>query len=221
MERNVLIFGGSSNIGSAIINELTTDYNIYFTYFSNKNTSKKITCEKFYCDFRNLENILDVVKNVPSLDLVVTSGFPFIKSKAQDFDKYLETEKYLQGHVFLISSLINKNKMRKNSKIIDILGQCAERGFKEGVYYAASFSFLNNLSKSINSSKEYNFSICDVLLGAVDTKIWEEVPKDIRERYSQRGKFVSTNEVAKYVKNIALSENVPTKFVLDGFYSIS
>lgn len=218
-EKNAIIFGGSSDIGVGIIHALEKHYNINYTYYSNKQVDVKH--KSFKCDLRDIENIQNIFDELSDIDLIVTSSFPFISTDPLNFTHYIEIESFLKGHIKIICE--GAKKLNKGGKIINILGQSADYGLPSAPHYSASFSYLDNMSKSINATygRKGVFSIHNLLLGPVETKLWNGVSDGEREAFNKRVvKFTLPKQIGQEVLHIASSEVGPTKIVLDSFYSL-
>lgn len=216
-----LIIGGTSDIGQAIIKVLEVEYQIYFTYFSNDELAKRTSGVGMHCDIQNIRSIRMVFRQFPKLDLMVTCAFPFIENDVLEFSSYLETEPYLRGHVVAVCEAAKK--MNSGGKVINLLGQCVDRGLAGAPYYAAAYAYLRNLAMSINAShgRAGRLSVHDILLGPVNTKLWRGVSKEVMTRYRNLvARFIEPREVAEAVLYIARSEIGPTTFKLDAFYSL-
>lgn len=219
MAKNVLIFGGASDIGKAIVSEFHPDYAVVSTYFNSEEVAKTLPGKVIRCDITNLGNIEKVFDQVPTLDLMVTSSFPFLENNNLDFLGYLRAEAYLRGHVYAFTQAAKK--MNKGGKIFNILGQCVERGLSGGAFYSAAFAYLHNYGNSINAKegKAKELSICDILLGPVDTREWDGLSEEVVARYKQKvAGFIDPKQVARTVKFLAEEEITPSTFKLDAYY---
>jgi len=220
MKKNLLLFGGSSDVGEAIIKELSNDYNIYATRNTGKIFSK--VKQTFLCNLRKLKDIKEVVKNVPSLDAVVFSTYPEILNDAKDFNGYLKTETLLRGYMYAMTEVINE-KLKKGGKIINILGQSANNGLPDAPFMGMGLAAIHNYSKSVNATygRKGDFAIYDILMGPMNTKMWDRIPGKITKDWRDNSKeFVNPNIPAKYVKQILENSIGPTEIIIDGFYSL-
>lgn len=225
-DKKALVFGGSSYIGSMITKKLAFgDHVVHDTYFDHSERciyglGKDIV--HHHCDIRDLNQVHDLIKEVGELDVLVTAAFPWCASDNFDFQGgYLLAEKFLRGHVFAICEVIKI--MRKGGKIINILGQCVDKGLPGGAFYSASYAFLHNLSMSINAreGREGKIFSYDLLLGLVSTPAWESLPEEVLQPYREKMfEFIEPAAVADVVKFIVDSRVGPTKFKLDAFYSL-
>src|SRR3989344_4932377 len=204
MKKNVLVLGGASDIGRAIVAEFHPDYSVFSTYFNSGDVAKILPGKVMQCDIRDLDQISHVFGEVPPLDIMVTCAFPFLEGHNLDFQEYQRAEAYLKGHVYTIT--LAAQKMNKGGKIFNLLGQCVERGLPGGAHYSAAFAYLHNLGNSINAreGKSGDLSICDLLLGPVDTREWAGLSEEVIQRYKQKVvAFIQPQQVAKTVRFLA------------------
>ena len=218
---NALILGGTSDIGVSTIKTLKKYFQIYFTYYSNASRARRLPGIRYQCDVTNIAQVAEVFQKVPSLDLMVTAAFPYTPTNSLDYHGYREVEPYLRGHVAAIC--LASEKMKSGGKIINLLGQSAIYGMPGGAHYSASFAYLKILGDVINAEhgRKGKISVHNILLGPVDTKIWKNVSNSVIKKYRRRvQRFMSPQEVAEIIKQIALSEIGPTQLIYDAFYSL-
>jgi len=220
LAKNCLVIGGGSDIGGAIVRQLhAAGHNVTSTYFHSCEQAKKLPGKIIKCNLNHVVEILDVLDVTGNLDLLVTSAFPFIEAHNFDYGAYLEAETILRGHIFAITNAVKI--MNRGGKIINILGQCVERGLPGAAFYSAAFAFLNNYGNSVNGKegKEGKVQVCSLLLGPVDTREWSGLSEDVVKRYKTKvADFISTKQVAKTVQLIFEQPIVPSTFKLDAFY---
>ena len=124
----------------------------------------------------------------------------------------------MRMHVLVLTEV---GKKMNGGKVINILGQCVERGLPGGAFYSAAFAFLHNYGNSINGreGKAGKILICDLLLGPVDTREWNGLSEEIVLRYRTKvSQFVSPQQVAETVAFLARQEVMPSTFKLDAYY---
>ena len=215
MKKKCLIIGGGSDIGRAIVNTLQNDYEIIWTYCS---TIIDLPGKSMRCDLTDMEQIKELFSKIDKLDLLVTSAFPFMEYDNFDFDGYLKAETFLRGHVLAMTLAARK---MTDGKIVNILGQCVERGLPGAAFYSAAFAFLHNFGSSINGreGKMGKVAVCDLLLGPVNTREWQGVSATVVERYMSKVRdFISPQQVANTVKFLASQRILPSTFKLDAYY---
>lgn len=222
MAKKCLVLGGGSDIGAAVIRELHASYDVTWTYFSSPRTAESLPGRRMKCDLRStrsISHLFDDRGGLANLDLVVTAAFPFLESDNFDFQAYLRAEEFLRGHVYAFTRVAET--MNRDGRIINMLGQCVERGLPGAAFYSAAFAFLHNYSNSINGQegKAGKLSVCDLLLGPVDTREWDGLSPEVVARYKSRvSQFISTQQVAQTVRFLAESAVMPSTFKLDAYY---
>lgn len=214
-KKNCLIIGGGSDIGSAVVRALHPDYEITWSYF---NTQASLPGKSIKCDLTKLDQINNLFSQIQRIDLLVTAAFPFLECDNLDFNGYLQAELFLRGHVYAITHAAKK---MNDGKIFNILGQCVERGLPGGAFYSGAFAFLHNLGNSINAreGKAGKISVCDLLLGPVDTREWSGLSEEVVNRYKQKVRdFINPEQVAETIKFLASQKILPSTFKLDAYY---
>ena len=219
-EKRALVFGGGSDLGSATVNRLIeSGWQVHWTYHES---NKPQAGERTRIDLRvqqDLEEFFCKIEGGEKFDLVVTSSFPFLESPNSDFLGYVKAEAFLRSHVYIMTE--GRRILSEQGRIINILGQCVERGLPGAAFYSASLSFLHNLGHSINGKegKERGISVCDILLGPAETREWDGLSEEIVDRYRDRVKeFITPDQVAETIQFIAQSRVMPSTFKLDGYY---
>ncbi len=212
--KNLLLFGGSSDIGESIINNVS-NRNIFVTY--NKGEVKQDCVNKIKCDITNKNDLDKVYESINNLDEIVFSAMPEFLQGVNDFTGYEESEKLLRGHIYALTQGLKK--INEHGKIIMMSGQSADNGLPAAAYMGANMAYMNNIAKSHNSLSE-NIHMCDVQLGPVDTKMWNRVLPDNKTTYGGKESFMNPDDVAKYVSFILNQEVMPTKIILDNYYSL-
>lgn len=214
--KKCLILGGGSDIGAATITALAQEFEIVWTFFATNRSD--LPGKSIRCDLRDIGQVSELLNQIDSLDLLVTSSFPFLESANLDFDGYIQSERFLRSHVLILTEV---GKKMNGGKIINILGQCVERGLPGAAFYSASFAFLHNYGNSVNGreGKAGKVSICDLLLGPVDTREWSGLSEEVVFRYRTKvAQFISPRQVAETVAFLARQEVMPSTFKLDAYY---
>ncbi|MEY4723136.1 MAG: hypothetical protein RLZZ324_649 [Candidatus Parcubacteria bacterium] len=223
-----LVIGGGSDIGSAIVRELhAREHEVLWTYFS---TERDQPGKGIRCDLTDLLQVRELFDSIGGdIRLMVTAAFPFLECGNLDFDGYDKAEAFLRGHVYATTRFGNAWRMREG-KIINLLGQCVERGLPGGAFYSAAFAFLHNYGNSINAreakahrgdaiDRAKNLAVCDLLLGPVDTREWSGLSKEVVGRYEAKvSRFIAPEQVARTVAFLSEQDVMPSTFKLDAYY---
>lgn len=218
--KKVLVMGGGSDIGAAIVREfgrVPEDYSVEWTYFNTYRTD--LPGNSFSCDITQVDEIKSVFDRVGGLDILVTAAFPFLLSQSKSFTDYLVIEPFLRGHVYAMTQAMQH--MRGDGRIINMLGQCVERGLPNAAFFSAAFAFLHNFGNTINAieGKLRQVSVCDFLLGPVDTREWNGIDEEVLKRYKNKVlQFIDPNQIASMVKYFVKLPVMPSTFKLDAYY---
>lgn len=171
---NILITGGSSGFGKAMVNALSDfpENKIYFTFNKHSDEAEKISRENknvfaIKCDFTNTNDILDLEKSISTFDLDVLInnayvGLPqdthFHKINPESFQRSFENN--IIPTIRITQSAISGFRVKKFGKIINILTayliNLPPIGFS---IYTANKAYLQQLSKSWNCEySKYNIT---------------------------------------------------------------
>ncbi|NTW13426.1 MAG: SDR family oxidoreductase [Candidatus Moranbacteria bacterium] len=221
-QKKALVIGGGSDIGSAIVKALhAAGYDVVWTYFHTfrpENPGKGICC-----DLRDMEQVKvlfsGLFDDLRDFDLMVTAAIPFLESDNFDFGGYLAIRPFLDAHVYAITSA--KAFMSHGGRIINMLGQCVKKGLPGAPFYSGAFTLLHNLGKSINAveGRAGELSVCDFLLGPVETREWDGLSEDMVNEYrSKVVRFISPKQIADTVVFTAIQEVMPNTCELDAYY---
>ena len=219
MKKKALIIGGGSDMGSAIIKRLSSEYEVSYTYRTCRDYLPD--GDQHRLDITHTEEIAALFERIGPLDLVATASFPYINTSLDSFDDYLMMEPYLRGYVAIFAQ--SKKHLKKGGLLVNLLGQSADYGLPSAPHYGASFAYLDNLAKSYNAryGRTGEMNVFNLQLGPVETSLWAGVSKDERKYFEDRvSSFIEPSEVAELVYNIAQMKVVPTKLVLDGYFSL-
>ena len=206
-------------MGRAIIERLASEYEIFYTYRSPKNTLPLGT--PFQLDITQTEAIEEVFVRVGEIDLVVTAAFPYINTALDSLDDYIKMEQYLRGHVAVFT--LARKHLKKGGLLVNLLGQSADYGLPSAPHYGASFAYIDNLAKSYNAryGRAGEMNVFNLQLGPVETSLWAGVSRDERKYFEDRVQaFIQPKEVAELIYNVAHMRVIPTKLVLDGYFSL-
>jgi NAD(P)-dependent dehydrogenase (short-subunit alcohol dehydrogenase family) len=221
MKKKCLVVGGGSDIGRAVVTALHEEYDITWTYY-NTHTDQPGTSVK--CDLRKDAHIDEVLADLfdVNVDLVVTAAFPFIESGNFETIGYERVEPFLRAHVHILAWAAGKAVATQHPvKIFNMLGQCVERGLPGGAFYSAAFAFLHNYGNSLNGreGKTGVVSVCDFLLGPVNTREWEGLSEEVVARYESKvSQFIEPKQVAETLRFLANQPVLPSIFKLDAYY---
>lgn len=215
--KKALVIGGGSDIGSEVVKALhAAGYDVVWTYFHTdrpENPGKSIRC-----DLQDMEQVKHLFADLKDIDLMVTAAIPFLESNL-DFDGYLAIRPFLDAHVYAIASA--KMFMSYGGRIINMLGQCVKKGLPGAPFYSGVFTLLHNLGKSINAveGRAGELSVCDFLLGPVETREWDGLSEEMVNEYrSKVVQFISPKQIADTVVFTANQEVMPNTCELDAYY---
>jgi len=171
---NILVTGGSSGLGKAIVCALanSSDNKIIFTYNKHIEEAKAIVLERnnviaVKCDFTNEDEICELEKAIPTFDLDVLINNAYVGKPLgtyfhkTTYDSYLKSfEINIIPFIRITQSAITVFRTKKFGKIINILTaylvNLPPMGFS---IYTANKAYLHQLSKSWNSEyARYNIT---------------------------------------------------------------
>lgn len=165
---NILVTGGSSGLGRAVVEQLCTDKGntVYFTYRSNGGAAAQLTAAypnavAHQCDFAYADSVDALLEAMPAWDLDVLvnnawSGEPqgvnFHKQPADDFAESFRIN--ILPAIRITQKAVEGFRKKKSGKIITVLTAALLNVPPTGYsVYAAGKAYLAQLAKSW--SREY------------------------------------------------------------------
>ena len=195
-----LVTGGSSGIGTAIVQSLATEgANVAFTYHSNKEGAESVLAEiesmgaqgAFFqadmADYAKAQEIVDqVIEKFGTLDILVNNAGAnqdkvIWKMTEAMWDEVIATD--LKGVFNYIRAAAPIFREKKSGRIITISSINALRGKFGQSNYAAAKAGVIGLSKSV--AKEMgraNVTVNVVCPGLIATKMIQSMPDDFKEK---------------------------------------
>ena len=200
--KNVLITGGSGDIGSEIVEHLAkSNFKIFFTYYKNYKNSKKLfdNLKKknnkiffFKVSNKNQNEIINTLKKIKkkhgSIDILINNAgksqlIDFTKISKKNLDEIIDVN--LKGAFFWCQEIIKDMKKKKFGRIINIASIGGQWGGQEQIHYAISKAGVICLTKSLAKSfSEYGITSNCISPGLIDTKM------------------IKKNNLKKVIKNI-------------------
>ena len=219
MERNILITGGNSDIGKALINDIISTENVNIFSTRHKGESlKDIVDHEYDVDFSSdISSFLLDIKNNSLTDLVIIHGHieredSLLKNTAKNNLLQINLNSVIQiVHELLPSMIANKY-----GRIIFIGTASVEHGGGENSFtYGLSKSGLLYLARHLGKFyTKYNILSNCVSPGYVDTKFQQKAKcnQEIKERLKSIpiGRGANAQEVAATVEFLLFNNNYIT-----------
>ncbi len=223
-KKNVLILGGSSDIGIEVIKIfLKLNWNVSAHYFKNK-TKLNLLKKKS----KNLNLIkLDFSKANPRIEILIKKNFKdkydsiinligYIDNKGYENTNLKSITKSLTANM-IIPVLIEKNCVKKmiSQKWGRILN-CSSIGIKFGggknsFNYSLSKHCLEFIPNSYKFWAENNVFINNLRIGVTDTKIHKRMKKNLqlkeRLKLIPAKRMATPSEIAIYIVNLSTEKN--------------
>lgn len=223
-KKNVLILGGSSDIGIEVIKIfLKLNWNVSAHYFKNK-TKLNLLKKKS----KNLNLIkLDFSKANPRIEILIKKNFKdkydsiinligYIDNKGYENTNLKSMTKSLTANM-IIPVLIEKNCVKKmiSQKWGRILN-CSSIGIKFGggknsFNYSLSKHCLEFIPNSYKFWAENNVFINNLRIGVTDTKIHKRMKKNLqlkeRLKLIPAKRMATPSEIAIYIVNLSTEKN--------------
>ena len=223
-KKNVLILGGSSDIGIEVIKIfLKLNWNVSAHYFKNK-TKLNLLKKKS----KNLNLIkLDFSKANPRIEILIKKNFKdkydsiinligYIDNKGYENTNLKSITKSLTANM-IIPVLIEKNCVKKmiSQKWGRILN-CSSIGIKFGggknsFNYSLSKHCLEFIPNSYKFWAENNVFINNLRIGVTDTKIHKRMKKNLqlkeRLKLIPARRMATPSEMAVYIVNLSTEKN--------------
>lgn len=215
---NILVTGGSSGLGKAIVCALSGSLGnkVIFTYNRNIDEAETLVSSKnnviaVKCDFTNTDEICELEKVIPTFDLDVLINNAYVGLPQGTYYHKTNPELFLKSFennlipiIRITQSAISGFRAKKFGKIINILTaylvNIPPMGFS---IYTANKAYLHQLSKSWNSEySRYNItSNCispEFMRTNLSSCVDERVIEQMQTSHPLK-KLLTTEEVAESV----------------------
>lgn len=206
---NILITGGSGDIGAEIIKHLAFKENrIFFTYYRNyknaNNLYKKIKKKSENIHFYKVSNsnqreIVSTIKKIKkkygSIDILINNAGrsqikKFTKISKADLDLIIDVN--LKGTFFWCQEVIKDMIKKKNGKIINISSIGGQWGGTEQIHYAISKAGVICLTKSLAKTfSKYGINTNCISPGLIKTKMIKKT------NFRKNLKFIPSNRIGR------------------------
>jgi len=208
MKKKILLIGGSSKVGSKLIEKLDQkEFQIYSTYFKKKISSKKNNLKQFKLNLAKTENLSKFVKLIKDdLSIIIfLSGILKGKSLKQFNDKeiYENFKINFISQIVLLRNIVKKQK--KNCLVIFLSSISGRRGSYDPIYASAKgsmISFIKSISKW-EAPKVKCIGLCPGLIK--DTKMYKTFKKDRLKKLlvqNPNKEFLNTEDLAEIICDI-------------------
>lgn len=208
---NILITGGSGDIGVEIVTHLASKENrIFFTYYRNyknanslyKKVKKKNKNIHFYKVSNNVQReIISTIKKIKKkygpIDILINNAGKsqiknFTKISKADLDLIIDIN--LKGTFFWCQEVIKDMVKKKNGKIINIASIGGQWGGSEQIHYAISKAGIICLTKSLAKTfSKYGINVNCISPGLIKTKMIKKV------NFQKNLKFIPCNRIGRTI----------------------
>ena len=219
MKKNAIIFGGSGDLGSAIIQDfLEKGFELVITYKDKKLNNLKNKFRKYkknkiffmYCDLKDEKSIKKLVRfslkkiGEPQIIINTVGVFYYEKLKNFSYKKIIETFKTNTFPILAINKeLIHLKKGKEVTKVISIGSSSALNGSKDTFSYCGSKHALRGIIRSLNETipNKKIFNYC-LNLGSIKNKMGKKV------RGKEFNNFINQSSVIKTI-NFIINTDLP------------
>ena len=239
MSKVILVTGGSSGLGAAICEMLTTKgHQVYGTSRStstSKNTFNMVSMDVM--DKKSIEDAIQIIlAKEGKLDVVINNAglgmaAPLEESSEKDIAKLFSTNTF--GVINVIQSVLPQMRKQKNGMIINITSIAAEISLPYRGLYCASKAAVEKITEALRMEiKDYGIQACTFQAGDIKTNInsnrlTAEVKKDSvyyntftrinNEIHSDVNNAVSPEFYASIIASIVESKSIKRTYVAGKF----
>jgi NAD(P)-dependent dehydrogenase (short-subunit alcohol dehydrogenase family) len=215
----ILITGGSSGLGNAIVKLLSKDDNnsIFFTFNCHEEEAKQLevsgkNCKAIHCDFTVEASVSKLCEMIPSLDLDVLVNNAYVGNAQNNHFHKIQPEEFLQSFqnnlipaIKITQEAIKVFRKKKFGKIINIITSYVINTPPIGCsMYAANKAYLLQLSKSwSNEYAKFNITSNCISPELMETNLSKDLDFRIIEQMIDTHplkKLLTPEEVAETVK---------------------
>lgn len=183
---NILITGGSSGLGKQLVKKLSINYNVDFTYNKSIESANELNdnldnANSFKVDFKkpiDLENLINSTKD-SNYDVLIHNFYDgkfldkhFSKTSYEDVLNSIEVN--IIPVIKLSQHIIKKMNLKGKGLIIFISSESIHSNPSGSFIYTSIKSFMENISKTINSENDKIKSII-IRPSVMKTKLTSEI----------------------------------------------
>ena len=204
----ILITGGTSGIGKSLVELLSSNNEVIFTYKNNikekEILEKKYLVNGYYLDLESKDSINKLVNNINNIDVLINNAAcaldnDFNLKSYEEFKKVIDTN--LTGTYYL-TKLLSK-KINNNGSIIFITSTNGiNTEYIESIDYDASKAGVISLMRNFANYLAPNIRVNAIAPGWVDTPMNENISDDFRKKEVEKillGRFAKPIEIANVI----------------------
>jgi 3-oxoacyl-[acyl-carrier protein] reductase len=225
MKKNILIFGGTGDLGKKILNFFFRQkYNIIFSSTSENKikktqesylNSQKILIGKI-CDFRKENDIRNIINfsfnKFKSINIIINCVgiFEYDNFQNLNYDKMCDTFKINSYSLVAINKFLNKHKRRTDLlKVISIGSSSSYIGSKNTIAYSGSKHALQGIIKSLNQTyykrHTINYSINP---GTLNNKMGKKIKNINNQNLIEQDEIIKTISYLISLDRVGVPEDI-------------
>ncbi len=234
---NIVITGTTSGIGKELVKIFSSDENIIFAGYRNKDLiSNSKNVEHFYIDMTNRSSIVEaanfIKSKVDKIDLLINVAGSVVAGPIEFIDTNRLREQFDINTFSHIEFTQNLLPVLKGGRIINISSMASFGHFPFISPYCASKRALDIFFNAFNLENHDNIKVISIKPGVIATPIWEKSVKSNSEsldnvgHYDKEMEFIKSNalknsnrglkveNVAKFIKKVAILKNPKSSYVV-------
>lgn len=212
MNKRVLVMGATGGVGTALIEQLHTKYQLLGIYYKNRTKAEELSkwATMITCDIRNSHEVDRAMAEFGEIDVVINAVTPelllkkFLETTESEFDLFMDV--VVKGTANVYRKLLPQMKL-KDSVIVNIssvtaINQPVDRMCAYSVAKTAQRRLFEYLNKEMSSSKARMVMITPSFIESEALSVFPQKLLEIQKAQLPGGEFVQPRDLACLIQKI-------------------